>query len=196
MISPSRGGGGLTSANFTATGAITSLILAAAITFLPAAGCGPGEFGIRSHSFGKNITTRGEATEGPLSYTFRPFRCGGTGRDLFNFLYFEGDTLCFSVEFSEPLTNARAEAWFVNPKTGRRYRAERLEISGTILWGFSLVGSLMEKFYAEMSAKPLPPGNFCCRKIPFELHVALRKPGRKIITAQYPGTFQLQYRGQ
>ncbi len=182
----------MTNSRFTRT---ALLMFPAAVTaVILAAGCGPGEFGVRSHSFGKDINAEGEAVKGPLSYTFRPYRRGGTGRDLFNFLYFEGDTLCFSIEFSEPLVNARAEGWFENPKTGKRYRVERLETSGNTLWGFSLVGSLMEKFYGEMSMKPLPPDAFCCRDIPFELHVALRKPGRKLITEQYTGAFRLQYR--
>lgn len=192
--SRSRDGGGLTLTNTTRTCAIFLSLIVLAVINAAAAGCGPGVFEVRSHLFGKNISTQGEAVDGPLSYTFRPYRGGGTGRDLFNFLYFEGDTLCFSMEFSEPLINARAEGWFVNPETGKRCRVERMEKSGNILWGFSLVGSLMEKFYADMSMKPLPHDAFCCRDIPFELHIAVRKPGRKLITEKYSSSFRLQYR--
>lgn len=166
----------------------------AAIIILLVLSCGDGTFRLKSHRFGQDISRQGGITNGSTSFTFPVYRRGGARRDLFNYLYFKGDTLCFSFAFSRGLEGRTPAAVFIDPATGRRFNAERLEVSGDTVWGFSLIGSLLEKFHGDRPDDPIPQGAFCCKDIPFGVEVTV--PGKEgdAVTVRKDSSFRIEYR--
>jgi hypothetical protein len=150
-----------------------------------------GNITVKAGEVGSALSGRGEITDESLDYVFKP-RHVRTVRDLFNNLYFQGDTLCFSFTFSGDVSGEDFRVSFVNPATGEAFPAERLEKYGDRVFGFSLVGTVMEQFFRERLNDTAPPDGFCCRDIPFE--VALAERGTKGSTAtRIKGAFQIRY---
>ena len=122
---------------------------------------------------GSSLEPDGSMADESLAYTFRPFLKKGTNRDLFNHIYFQGDTVCFSVRTSRPVAKSAVRAWFVDPESGRRFPAERLDVEGKRISGFSLVGSLLGSFFEGIRDKPAPKGHLNGVSVPFELIVTM-----------------------
>lgn len=156
--------------------------------------CSDKAFRLASHGFGQEITRAGKITGGSTAFAFPAYRRGGTNRDLFNYLYFKGDTLCFSYRFSHNVEGRAVTAAFIDPATGKRYPAERLEKSGNIVWGFSLVGSLMEKFQEGRLDGAIPAKAFCCTDIPFAVEVTVAAEGGDTLVARKESSFRIEYR--
>lgn len=156
--------------------------------------CQDREFRLTSHGFGQEITRGGRIVNGSAVFEFPAYRRGGTNRDLFNYLYFKGDTLCFSFEFSHNVERLEASAAFIDPATGKRFPAERLEKSGNIIWGFSLVGSLMEKFHEGSLNGTIPANAFCCADIPYAVEVTVAGKAGDIHVARKESSFRVEYR--
>lgn len=150
-----------------------------------------GKITIRAGEAGSVLSAGGEITDESLEYVFKPRRVG-TVRDLFNHLYFQGDTLCFSFTFSGDAADKDIRVSFMNPATGEAFPVERLEKYGNRVFGFSLVGTVMEQFFRARLNDAAPPDGFCCRDIPFE--VALVACGAKENTAtRIKGAFRIRY---
>ena len=165
---------------------------AACIVLLPS--CADRELRVVSREAGQDITREGRIADRSLVFAFPPYRRGGTCRDLFNYLYFKGDTLCFSFRLSRRIEGRAVAAAFIEPATGRRFSAERLETHGDTVWGFSLVGSLMEKFHDTRLGDAVSEGAFCCREIPFMVELSM--PGKEgdTTTARIESSFRIEYR--
>ena len=173
---------------------IAAHLLGAALIIPLLLSCQDKAFRLTSHGFGQEITRRGKITDGSTVFVFPPYRRGGTNRDLFNYLYFRGDTLCFSFALSHNVEGRAVSAAFIDPATGKRFPAERLENSGNIVWGFSLVGSLMEKFHGGRLASVIPANAFCCADIPFAVEVTVAGKEGDTLVARKESSFRMEYR--
>ena len=155
--------------------------------------CSPREQGLSSVTFGSGLDTKGHINGKSLSFNFS----AGDGemrtvRDLFNFIYFEGDTLCFSLELNRPVKKGEISVAFRAPGKEMLFPAERLEVKECQVWGFSLVGSLLENFYAASLTESLKGTAFQNKVIPFELIVALKTQKKPFILKG--GAFSVDYR--
>jgi hypothetical protein len=142
---------------------------------------------------GSRLAPGGDIADAGLVYTFRPPTRGGTVKDLFNFLYFEGDTVCFSFPLSGAAPRGAATAVFTDTAHGISVEAERLEMREGRVYGFSLVGSLMEKFFHAELAAPAPADGYCCRDVPFLVRCTVEIPGG-VMERRVAGAFRIEYR--
>ncbi len=69
-----------------------------------------------------------------------------TNRDLFNEIYFQGDTVCFSFLLAKEPRSETVKVEFINPSDGSAFPAERVDITDNRIHGFSLAGTLLEQF--------------------------------------------------
>jgi hypothetical protein len=168
--------------------ALSGLALALAVAAL--IGCAGREKGIH---LGQEIHADGAIKTRGLDYHFKPAPSAQTPRQLFNRFYFQGDTICFSMDAGRNLHGCRVTARFSDPASGRSFPAERLEISGSRVWGFSLVGSLMDGFFRDELDAPLPPSRYEGRRIPFAVEIDLdcREGGPARYTVN--GSFSIGY---
>lgn len=166
--------------------------------------CAPGKPRIESPALGSDLEHDGSMRDASLSYVFPPFNRGKTVRDLFNYLYFQGDTLCFTFRVNRHLEERMVRGWFVNPRTGKSYPVERIDVheERTLLpltgeWcrvsGFSLVGSLMEDFYKGDLEKPMPRDRYSSSAIPFEIRLEVDQ-GEEILRRSLAGSFTIRYK--
>ena len=145
------------------------------------------EFTADSSALGSSFSKTGIITEKSTGFTFR-YEKGGRIRDLCNFIYFEGDTLCFSVDFSMDVDEA--SAYFINPATGKKYRAERIEKIRSRVYGFSLVGSVLEEFLHDSLDKPIPAERSIV--LPFSVTVEASRGGRRALK-ETSGTLSVRF---
>jgi hypothetical protein len=173
-------------------GASRIAILCAVLLAFSSCG-GKGESPLGEGTLGSRVSMRGKITDPALTYVFRPFTRGGTVKDLFNFLYFEGDTVCFSFPLGADAAPGAVSAVFTDPVHGVEVEAERLESADGRAFGFSLVGSLMEKFFHDELARPAPRDGYCCRDIPFRVRCTVKTPGGPF-ERYIDGAFRIEYR--
>ncbi|MCP4131586.1 MAG: hypothetical protein GY754_11460 [bacterium] len=156
-----------------------------------------GELAITSAQLGSHYSIDGDITAKSLLFKFKPFkREKGESKkvkDLFNYIYFEEDTLCFAFSINRSIKKDRVAVWFINPATGERFPAERIDMFDKKIAGFSLVGSLLERFYKQDLQKPLPANAYCCKKIPFIVRIDIREDA-KTISSQVKGSFRVEYK--
>jgi hypothetical protein len=152
-------------------------------------GCTQDELQITEHAFGRDLSTGGTIIDEDLEYTFNKYEKNGTIRDLFNYIYFEGDTICFHFRFNRSVNEKDISVWFKNPADNSLYHAERVEIKGSTVYGFSLVGSLLDSFYKNKLNNQIPEKAFCCRKIPFIVKIKFQSKEQF-----FPASFTIQYR--
>jgi len=164
---------------------VTGLAL---VLLVAASGCSH-EFRLTGVSAGSTLSPKGLVTEKSLSYSF-DYKKQGKFSDLCNFIYFEGDTVCFSFDFSDDI-DGTAKVYFINPATKKRILAERIEILRSRVYGFSLVGSLLEHFNPERLDNPAPK-DIRIMKQPFILHIELEQKGR-IYTEEKSDEFVVKY---
>jgi hypothetical protein len=138
--------------------------------------------------FGSNITKKGLVSDRNLSFSFS-YSGGGKNSDLYNYIYFQGDTVCFSFDFNFD-ADKNADVWFLDPATGRKKTAERIEVLKSRVYGFSLVGSLLE-FYRQSA---LHDAMISERKIvqPFTVVVEAYKNGA-LCRAEKRGEFTVSF---
>lgn len=166
---------------------LTSIVIATAVLFA----CAKKPFEAMSIEFGKDITRAGDISGHNLVFAFTPFSGGKRAKDIYNYLYFKGDTLCFRAEFSEEIQPESIEAFFISPQKRAPVPVERVEVQRTLVWGFSLVGSLLEHFYGDI---PAPPDRFAGKKIPFEIHLRVKNRKGEVAMAIRSGSFIIEYR--
>jgi hypothetical protein len=167
---------------------IYSLIFISILAF--SLSCSKRENPVESIETGSDLSSSGKIKNNSIEFLFPEFIKGGEVKDLFNYIYFKGDTICFSVKADIRLNQENTSVYFVNPADEKRYKAERLDFHGNSASGFSLVGSVMEQFYSAKLNEPIPEKKFCCEYIPFEIFAVidsnnkkyeLRKKGKFII---------------
>jgi hypothetical protein len=137
------------------------------------------KFRAESISFGSDITRTGLISKDLSVYTFS-YEKSGKMKDLCNYIYFEGDTLCFSADFSKDIDGGAA-AWFVDPSNGKRVMAERVEVLRSRVYGFSLVGSMCEFFLKESLDAPVLPAKNRTITRPFLVIVEATSGGKKSV---------------
>ncbi len=154
--------------------------------------CCSSEHIILDGALGSSLSPEGTIENASLAYRFHAFKRGGKNRDLFNYLYFEGDTICFSFELEQQVDRNAISVWFINPKTGNRFAAERVDLSARRVCGFSLLGSVMEDFYHEKLDGAIPADAHCCREIPFAVALIVQTPREKVEKTVH-GSFRILY---
>jgi hypothetical protein len=104
-------------------------------------------FQIGETDFGSSITKQGKITDTKLKYAFT-YKGKNSYKDLFDFIYFEGDTVCFSIDLSQA-PDKPVKVYFRDESGSVSILAERIEQKGDHVWGYSLVGSLLEQFHKK-----------------------------------------------
>ncbi|HQO23674.1 MAG TPA: hypothetical protein PLM72_11395 [Spirochaetota bacterium] len=108
-------------------------------------------------SFERNISSE-------LEFDFREEFSGSQSvkndyKTLFNAIYFEGDTAGFFFNIPEDAEKSEIKVSFINKADGKEYPADRIETHGGIVWGFSNLGGLLEKFYYDKLFQRVEPNN-------------------------------------
>ena len=147
---------------------IIALVLSIACTNQP--------LSIMKANIGSNVALNGTITNASLHYTFTPCTWCSTAKDIWNYIYFQGDTLCFAVECTTNINDAIVTAYFENPSTKKTYKAERLEKINTTIYGFSLIGSLLEHIYDDTRMK-VPCNTWIA--LPFVIHITIELQNQK-----------------
>ncbi len=148
---------------------------------------------IESIETGSDLSNSGVIKNSSLDFIFPEFKKNGEVKDLFNYIYFKGDTICFSVKSDIRLNPENTSVFFINPADGKRYKAERLDFNENWVSGFSLVGSVMEQFYSARLNETIPEKYFCCEEIPFEI-LAQVKTDNKIYELRKKSKFVIRYK--
>jgi len=126
---------------------------------------------------GSSVSINGTISNNSLTYTFKPCTHCRSLKDICNYIYFQGDTLCFSIQCNQDIESATITAYFENPVTHSTYKAERIEKMKKTVYGFSLVGSLLETIFW----KDINTNNFSKTvKHPFVIHVTIEKQNHKV----------------
>lgn len=126
---------------------------------------------------GSSVSMKGAIANNSLTFAFKPCTHCRSLRDVCNYIYFQGDTLCFSVECNQDIESATITAYFENPATRTTYKAERIEKVTKTVYGFSLVGSLLETiFWKEIIIN----GFSKTIKLPFAIHVTIEHQNHKV----------------
>ncbi len=172
----------------------TLTFIAAAALILMSPGCSKAPLSVESLATGSEVDTlHGTIEKKSLEFHFNHPKKLKTSADIFNFIYFEGDTICFSYTLTRRLFKKQAQVRFINPETNESFPAERLEVYRYRVFGFSLVGSILEKFYKNNLQKPAPEDYYCCRNIPFIIEARFQD-GEETTTHRHQGTFKITYR--
>ena len=155
-----------------------------------------------SPMIGKNLSENGNISESNLTYTIKRFSKKGKIKDLINYIYFEGDTLCFSLTLNREIKKNNIKVWFINPINNKKFSAERIEVINnrifnipynSKLYGFSLIGSILEEYYYKDLDKTILKNYFCCKDIPVKLVFEISEE-KKIINHEFSGYFRINYK--
>jgi hypothetical protein len=148
------------------------------------------EFAVTKASMGQGLSPAGDITNESLVFRFRTKETFAKNKDFFNFIYFEGDTLCFSFKFSKPIEKESLAVFFINPSSGEKYTAERIDIiAAKRVAGFSLTGSLLEQFFKNKINAPFS-GRFTAG-IPFIIRIEAAYNGQRV-SHEMRGEFKIE----
>lgn len=106
---------------------------------------------ISDFEYGSNLYKNGQIENKSTKYDFSGFKEDSHSmlKNYFDYIYFEGDTLCFSFEFPHEFKKKDVVVFFDFPDKKISVRAERIEVNKTRIYGFSLIGSLLEYYYYD-----------------------------------------------
>ena len=157
------------------------------IIILLIAGCSDtAEF--KSFETGSSIDENGVILEKKTDFSFKLRNGNDRFKDVFNSIYFSGDTVCFSLEINRRVERRWISVWFAGPG-GKKIPAERIDINnisvcrikhGSRISGFSLLGSLLEFFYGAILSKKFNPEQVS-GDIPFTVIAEISDGKEKII---------------
>ena len=144
-------------------------------------------------SIGQSFSADGIIKDENLVFRFQPKREKfAKNKDFFNFIYFEGDTICFSFKLKVRADKKDIAVFFINPKSGRKYPAERIDIiDGNRVAGFSLAGSILECFFKEQADLPYNAENFD-GAIPFVIRFEPVKSESGNMPLEVSGEFKIE----
>lgn len=151
-----------------------------------------GKLEIVSGELGSSLAGGGEIGNSSLEYRLKRFTGGTRNRDLFNAIYFQGDTLCFSFELTRRVGEEMVSVWFINPETGERYRAERIDMHEKRISGFSLLGSILESYYKQHLDAAIPRDAYCCKDIPVDVEITIDNTKNQV-RKNMSGSFRIVY---
>lgn len=154
--------------------------------------CSPGSGPLGNIECGQSLSKAGSITDTSTRYQFRPYTKSGTAQDLFNHIYFLGDTFCFSLEIEQGYDRNSLHVSFTDPATGTNVIPERIDYHRERISGFSLVGTLMEQFHNRELLDPIPPGMYCCKNYPVVITVTYVKDSR-IVTQKKKCNFTFTF---
>ena len=163
--------------------------------------CTGTETAITDAHTGLSIDNNGRINNTNTVYTFPAFPCQKRVHDLFNYIYFQGDGIFFSFKVIGSKQPDQCRVVFINPVTGRSYPAERVEIkaekffifnNGYRIYGFSLVGSVLDDFYTGLLQEPVPHDRFCCRDIPYKIRIDITTD-KVVLSREIQSTFRIKY---
>ena len=147
------------------------------------------EFAATSSELGSSLSGKGLITEHSTDFSFK-YDKSGRMKDLFNYIYFEGDTLCFNTDFTQDI-DGDVSGYFTDPSSGKKFRVERLEKIRSRVYGFSLVGSILEQFMHDSLDAPVPVNGHVIEK-PFIVTVEANSGGKKAIREMH-GVMKVRY---
>ena len=162
------------------------------ISLIIVAGCSKGNLMLLSKKLGSDLSNEGIITDNSLEFKFKAFHKKGKVKDLFNYLYFEGDALCFSFKFNKNVQGSDIKVWFIDSVKNNAFPAERIDINKDVVHGFSLVGSIMESFLKENLNKKIPPAKYCCEDIRFSVKIEINKDSDSIVFKE-ENSFKILY---
>jgi len=136
--------------------------------------------GIYSVKFGSNLNSSGEINEKSLLFNFE-YNGNKNIEKLFNHIYFEGDTLCFSFKIETNVNKDRVKVFFINPKNGDIFKAERIDMDGKRISGFSLIGTILEQFYFSKFSEKISLEKFRKIEIPFIVRVEVELDNKILV---------------
>jgi len=155
-------------------------------------GCLPGEPAVVEMATGQSLTPDGEVINTSHRYVFKKPSRPGTLRDLYNHIYFLGDTLCFSLRLNRPLKSPTIHAVIRDPRSGVEAEVERLETAGKRVYGFSLIGSILENFHRGSMDKKADISSWEGRRVPcvFEIRIV---EGPKVLNKNINTHFEITF---
>ena len=141
---------------------------------------------------GSMIDRNGTITDRSTSYTFQGVHADSTVKRLFADIYFKGDMLCFSVNGMGNISLHDITVTYVHPPSGHVFKAERLEKNGSCIWGFSLIGSLLEAFFPDELYFPAAELSCKGKDIPVVVKMEWKNMG-KTISREKSLSFHITY---
>jgi len=141
---------------------------------------------------GSMISRDGVITDRSTSYAFNGIRTGNNIKRVFADIYFKGDMLCFSTDDMRNISLETVDVTFFHPPSGHMLKAERLEKNGSCIWGFSLVGSLLEAFFPDELELPASGKSFRNIDIPVVIDMKY-KSGDKNFSRKKSLSFHVSY---
>ncbi|MCU0846332.1 MAG: hypothetical protein MUD12_00410 [Spirochaetes bacterium] len=120
---------------------------------------------VKSFETGSSLDEDGVVLEKKTDFSFKLTNGNNRFKDVFNSIYFSGDTVCFSLEINRRVERSCIRVWFA-ASGGKKIPAERIDINnisvclmnhGSRISGFSLLGSLLEFFHGAILAKRFNP---------------------------------------
>ncbi|SRR6056297_230391 len=160
---------------------------------LLAAGCLPREVAVVEMATGQSLTPDGEVINTSHRYVFKKPSRPGTHRDLYNHVYFQGDTLCFSLRLTRPLKSPSIHAIIRDPQTGIKTEVERLETAGKRVYGFSLIGSILENFHRGPMDNKADISSWEGRRVPCIIEIRIVE-GETVIQKSISTSFEISFR--
>lgn len=136
--------------------------------------------------------SNGKISHTDLNYRIKTYKENGKNRDLFDYIYFQGDNICFSFKFSKSVDKSDIKVIFSDPAGSWTFPSERTEFKDNRCYGFSLLGSLLEKQFSSLLDDPLLKEMFCCRKITFNIVVEITGK-KRTRTFTFKRNFSISY---
>lgn len=160
---------------------------------LLAAGCVPREPAVVETATGQSLTPDGQVSDTSHRYVFKKPSRPGTLRDLYNHIYFQGDTLCFSLRLNRPLKSPSIHAIIRDPRSGIETEVERLETAGKRVYGFSLIGSILENFHRGPMDRKADISNREGRRVPCVIEIRIVE-GEKVLQENINTHFEITFK--
>lgn len=122
------------------------------LTVLTIVSCGGDPGTIDNFEVGNDLYPNGKIESFKKAYSFPGYKSTerNTYKDYINYIYFEGDTLCFSFDFNGKFNEKDVKVYFYFPDKKLSLNVERLEVKRNRVYGFSLIGSLLEYYYYDL----------------------------------------------
>lgn len=118
------------------------------IFFIIFISCTESEF-IKKIEFGSNLNNNGKIIEDSIEYNINLNSNYKDISDFCNFVYFEGDTFCFSLTPTKLISESEISAYYKIKGKEKKHSVERIGFYKKRIYGFSLIGSILEYYFEE-----------------------------------------------